>query len=200
MDKKKVFILLLFSALFFQTALAEEEQSSSSSELLGKAANFIVLIGSLAYFLYRPLRNLLEARAQRIEKTLKEMEDSRKEAEKKLAEVNERLSHLEEDIARIKMKGEVEAQKEKERIIEEAWKEAERIRRFAEEEIEMLTQAGIRELKEHTAELATALALERIKQRLTPEIASQLIDKSIDKIEKLYEKADLSKKIHPGFN
>lgn len=197
MKGKKILILLCLVPFSFQTAAAEEEHTSSSLEFLGKSVNFVLLFGVLTYILYKPLRSFLEARAKKIESTLKETESSRKEAEKKLAEIKERLSRLEEEIARIKEEGKVEGHKEKERIIEEARQEAKRLRRFAEEEIAILTRAGILELKEHAAELATALARERIQGRMTLEMASERIDKSIEKIERLYESSDISQEVHP---
>lgn len=195
MSWKRNMIFFLFMLVLFQTAQAEEEYSSSL-EFLGKALNFIVLFGGLAYILYRPLRNFLQARAQKIELTLKESKNSWKEAERKLGQVRKRLSRIEEEIAQIREEGRVDGQKEKERIIERTLREAERLKRYAQEEIEMLTRAGVRELKEHAAELATSFARERIKRKMTPETAFELIDKSIEKIESLYEKSDSGKEIH----
>jgi len=198
MSWKRNLIFFLFVLVLFQTAQAKEEHSSHSMEFLGKALNFIVLFGGLAYVLYRPLRNFLQARVQKIEVTLKESESSWKEAERKLDQVKERLSRIEEEIAQIKKEGKVEGQKERERIIERTHQKAERLIRYAQEEIEMLTRAGVQELKEHAAELATSFARERIKRKMTPETASELIDKSIEKIESLYEKSDSGKEIHSG--
>lgn len=198
MSWKRNLIFFFFMLVLFQTAQAEEEHSSHSMEFLGKALNFIVLFGGLAYVLYRPLRNFLQARVQKIELTLKESESSWKEAERKLSQVKERLSRIEEEIAQIKKEGKVEGQKERERVIERTLQEAERLRRYAQEEIEMLTRTGVRELKEHAAELATSFARERIERKMTPETASELIDKSIEKMESLYEKSDSGKEIHSG--
>lgn len=196
----KILIFFLFVLLLFQPALAEEGHSSNSMEFLGKALNFIVLFGGLAYILYRPLRNFLQARAQKIENVLKETESSWREAERKLDQVKERMSRLEEEIARIKKEGEVEGEIERERIVQEAQQKAEQLRRYAQEEIEMLTKAGVRELKEHAAELATSLAREKMRRKMTPEMASGLIEKSIEKIESLYEKSDSGKEVHTGIS
>lgn len=186
--KKRIIVLLLIVPFLFTIAEAKENHGSSSAEFLGKALNFIILFGGLAYFLFRPLRSFLERRAAKIDRSLKEAEDSRQEAEKKLEEVNSRLSRLEEEISSIKKEGEIEGQKGKDEIIKWAQHEAERIRDFAKEEIEIFTRAGIRELKEYTAELATSLALERIKKKMTAEAQFLLIDKSIERLERLYEK------------
>jgi len=194
-EKKHIVLLLLIIPLFLTIAEAKEEQGTNYTELLGKTLNFVVLFGGLAYFLFKPLRRFLEKRAKKIDHSLKEAEDSRQEAEKKLEKVKARLSRIEEEIMNIKKEGEDGGRREKERIIKEAQGEAERIRRFAKEEIEMFTRAGIRELKEYTAELATALALERIKRKMTDEDQSVFIDKAINKIEGLYEKSDSDKEI-----
>lgn len=197
MSLKRNLIFVLFLLFFFHGALAEEQQSSHSLELLGKALNFVVLFGGLAYVLSKPLRKFLSARAQKIENTLRETKNSWEEAEEKLTQVKDRLKHLEDEITKIKKDGEVEGQKLREEMVEGAHQEVERLQRFAQEEIAMLTRAGIQELKKHAAHLATSLAEEKIRRRITPEIASELIDKSVQKMESLYEKSDSGKKIHP---
>ncbi len=199
--RKKIIVILFFIfPLVFSLAEAKENHGTDYMELLGKAINFIVLFGALAYLLSKPLRRFLEGRAGKIDHSLKEAEDSRQDAEKRLEEVKNRLSRIEEEIIEIKTAGESEGQREKERIIKEALHEAEKIRRFTKEEIEMFTQAGIRELKEYAAELATAIALERIKKKMTAEDQSLFIDKAIDKLEGLYEESDSDKEIRSRVN
>ena len=86
-----------------------------------------------------------------------------------------------------------EGYKRREQIFQTAQQEAERIRLFTRQEIEMLKKARIRELKEYTAEQTTALAQETIQNKLTNETQSFLIDKSIKKIEILYESSNSDK-------
>lgn len=195
--RKKILLILLLVPFVIYMA-SEEEHSSDFKGFLGKAINFIVLIGALIYFLSKPLRSMLEKRATDIVHSMEEAEDSRKEAEERLKETRKRLSGLEDEIAKIKREAEVEGQREKERIQKLAGQEAERIKLFARQEIEMYTNACIKELREYTAELATELAKEMIMQKLTPETQSSLLDKSIERLEKLHEKSDSGKEIHPG--
>ena len=56
------------------------------------------------------------------------------------------------------------------------------------QEIEMLSSAGMKEIREYIANLVTEQAQERIIKRITPESQSLLIDKSIERLEQLYEK------------
>jgi F-type H+-transporting ATPase subunit b len=191
--KTQILIILAIVPFFlFFTAAEEKAHASNSSDFLGKVVNFIVLFGGLSYFLYKPLLSYLEKKSSDVRQSLEDAEVSRREAERKLQEATQRLSRLEEEVTKIKMEAELEGGREKERIKVLAQQEAERLRRFAQLEIEMQVKAGIQELKEYTAELAASLALGRIRRKLTPEDHSLLIDKSLERLAKLYEKSNPS--------
>ena len=196
-ERRKILVVLFLLPFFIFMVSAEEEHKSGFIDFLGKAINFIVLFGGLAYLLRKPLRSFLEKRSQDIQRTLKETEASRKEAEQKLQEAKAHLAGLEEEIEKMRKEAGVEGHRERERTIQLAQKEAEKIRYFARQEIEMLTRAGIQELKEFTAELAASLAEERIRKKMTLEDHTQLIDKSIERLSELYEESNSDKKIHP---
>jgi F-type H+-transporting ATPase subunit b len=199
-NKKLLAILLLLPFLVFMSAGGKGGLSKDTLDLLGKTINFLVLFGGLAYFLLKPIKDFLRKRADGIERSLKETDDSRREAEKRFEEAKARLASLGREIEKIKERAELEGQSRREKIIQLSRQEAERVKSLAQQEIEMLSQAEIRHLKEYTAELAAALAEETIKKRLSPEDQSQLIDKSIERLAKLYEKRDSDQKIHPGVN
>lgn len=194
--KNKIPLILFLVPLFVFMASGNEEHSSNFVGFLGKAINFIVLFGGLAYFLSKPVRNFLEKRSQDIDRSLKEAENSKREAESRLQEAKARLAGLEDEIAKIKKEGEMEGRREKDRTIQIAHQEAERINYFAKKEIEVIVRTGIQELKEYAAELATALAEERIKKRMSRKDQYILINKSIGRFGKLYEKSDSDKEIH----
>ena len=196
-ERRKILVVLFLLPFFIFMASAEEEHKSGFIDFLGKAINFIVLFGGLAYLLRKPLGSFLEKRSQDIQCTLKETEASRKEAEQKLQEVKVHLAGLEEEIEKMRKEAGVEGQRERERTLQLAQKEAEKIRYFTRQEIEMLTRAGIQELKEFTAELAASLAEERIRKKMTLEDHTQLIDKSIERLSELHEESNSDKKIHP---
>lgn len=196
-ERRKILVVLFLLPFFIFMASAEEEHKSGFIDFLGKVINFIVLFGGLAYLLRKPLGSFLEKRSLDIQRTLKETEASRKEAEQKLQEAKAHLAGLEEEIEKMRKEADVEGHRERERTLQLAQKEAEKIRYFARQEIEMLTRAGIQELKEFTAELAALLAEERIRKKMTLEDHTQLIDKSIERLSELYEESNSDKKIHP---
>ena len=195
-ERQKILVVLFLLPFFICMASAEEEHKSGFIDFLGKVINFIVLFGGLAYLLRKPLGSFLEKRSQDIQSTLKETEASRKEAEQKLKEVKAHLAGLGEEIEKMRKEADIEGQKERERTFQLAQREAEKIKYFTGQEIEMLTRAGIQELKEFTAELAASLAEERIRKKMTLEDHTQLIDKSIERLTKLYEESNSDKKIH----
>jgi F-type H+-transporting ATPase subunit b len=182
-------LTVLLLVPFFLFMISEEGgEAAGKSDFLGKAINFVVLFGGLAYLLAKPLRNYLSKRSEDIRRALDEARQARLDAEGKLQEARKKLAVLEDEVGRIIKAAENDGFRAKENIKALAEKEAERIKTFARQEIEMQLRAGRQELKEYTAELAASLAEARLKDKITAQGHSRLIDKSIDKLAELYEK------------
>ncbi len=197
MDRKKI-ILVLLVLPFFVFMSPEEEHSSGLIDFLGKTVNFVILFGGLTYLLYKPIRSFLEKRAQDIQSSLKEAADSRKDAEQKLKKVETRLAGLEKEIEKVMKEAEKEARRQKEQTLQMAQREAEKIKYYAQQEIDSIIRSRIRELREYSAALATALAEERIKKKMSPELHVLLLNRSIERLDKLDEKPNSGQKIHSG--
>ncbi len=195
MKDKKILLILFLVPFFLFMASADEERSSAVLEFIGKSINFIILFGGLAYLLWKPIRNFLEKRSQDIERSIKEAEASKRETGQRLQETESRLAGLGEEIDRIRDDAELEGKRIEERIAQLAEQEAERIRYFARQEIDMLFKAELRELRAHAAELAIKMAEERIREKMTSRGQSFLINQSIERLEKLYEKSGSDQKI-----
>jgi F-type H+-transporting ATPase subunit b len=195
MDRKKILFVLLLLPFFVFMSTDEEEHSSGFADFLGKTVNFVILFGGLTYLLYKPIRTFLEKRGQDIKLSLREAEDSKKEAERKLKEIESRLAGLEKEIEKIMKEAENEGRKERNMTLHLAQQETERIKHYTKQEIDAIISAGIRGLREYTAVLATALAEERIKKKMTPEFQSLMIDRSIERLSELDEKSDSGQKV-----
>lgn len=169
---------------------AQESHEGSGSGLTGKLINFAILFGGLFFLLRKPIMGLLTQRTRDVAKTLDEAQAARREAEAQLAEARAKAASLEAELGRLRAGAEEEGRREKERIREMAAQEAERLRSLAKLEVEAHLKAGVRDLKAYTAELAAALAEERIKARLSPADQSGLIDESIAKLKTLHEESD----------
>jgi len=187
--KKPVLAVLLVIPLILGMTAGEGSKASGAGDLIGKIINFAVLFGGLFLILRKPLRDYLAKRTRDIQSALDEARDARLDAERKLEDIRQRIARLEDEAARLRKDAELEGLREKERIEALAEKEAGRIRSFARQEIESEVKAGIQELKEFTTEKAASLAEARLKDKITGEGQSALIDKSIEKLADLHEKS-----------
>jgi F-type H+-transporting ATPase subunit b len=183
-----ILILLTLPALMFMSG-EEEDHGSNPMEFVGKVVNFVVLFGGLGFLLYKPLRKFLEGRGQEIARSIQDTNAARKDAEARLGEARGRLEELNGEITRIRTDAEERGRAEKDGIIGRAREEAERLQQLAQQEIGLVSQSVTRELREYAAGLATEQARERIRARLTPESQARLIDRSIERLERLYEKS-----------
>jgi F-type H+-transporting ATPase subunit b len=187
----KIPLVLILAALPFLLFMSVEEEhhDSNSMAFIAKMVNFFVLFGGLAYLLRKPVKQFLEARAVQIDTTIRDAEDSRHGAELDLEKTEKRVVELSHEIEELKDKALSEGEREKERIIRAAKDEGERMKEAAQQEIELISRAGIRGLKEFAMNIAAAEALERIEKQLSPEDHSRLIDDSIERLEALYEES-----------
>jgi len=182
-----VFALLGPAALFAAEETAAAEHESGGSGFIWKLVNFAVLFGAMFFFLRKPLGEMLKKRVDVVREMLEDARDDREKAETKLAEAQARASALEDEAARLKEQAAADGKAETENIRALSAKEAERIRTLASQEVAIRLQAGIRELKEYTTELAAGLAEKRIRERLSPTDQSALIDRSIERMKTIHE-------------
>jgi F-type H+-transporting ATPase subunit b len=187
-------ILLVLPLLLFMSS-AEEAHASPLKDFLGRLLNFVVLFGGLAYLLRKPLGNFLLERSNMLSENLQEAKKSHEEATARLGEVESRLERLDDDVEQLVREAESDGQALHRSILEEGRKDADRLKRFAHSEIEMLNKDAIRKIKEYTAAVAADLAQQRIEELVTEEFQTSLIDKSIERLEKLHEKSNSSKTV-----
>jgi F0F1-type ATP synthase membrane subunit b/b' len=63
---------------------------------------------------------------------------------------------------------------------------------MSKQEIESIYASVMKELRSYAAEVTIEEAAKRIKQRMTPKIQSAIIDRSIERLDKLNESSDSS--------
>jgi F-type H+-transporting ATPase subunit b len=166
-----------------------EKHGSGSSEFIGKVLNFLILFGGLAFILRKPVSRFLRERIDGIKVDLTETRSSRKEKQKNLKNIHNRLKKVAQEARSIKQEAENIGKRDREHILQEASIEAERLKESAKQDIDFLSQFGIQELKAYTAEVAITIAREKIRKNIRPENQAILIDRSIKKLETLYEKS-----------
>jgi len=187
MEKKGILLLILILAFSLHLSAAQETHGSSSLDLAGKILNFIVLFGGLAFLLRKPLIRFLQERARMLEREMEESAKDRKEAEQKLAGARLRLESLGKEVEAVRAESEKAGQALRESVLGEAEREAERLRAFTRQEIERMGKAALREIRAYAAEMAAERARERIGGGMTAELHTAIIDRSIEKLERVHE-------------
>ena len=152
----------------------------TTRDFLWHTFNFLVLIGLLTYFLYRPITAMLEERTRRIEESLAAAERAQadvaradREREELLAstrrEIGEMMAQAQSAAERIQSEARTNAQQEAQRIVETARQEAEAER----------TQA-MAELRREVAGLAVMAAERVISRSLDDQAHRQLVDEFLN--------------------
>jgi len=145
---------------------------------------FLVLLGLLAKFAWRPLLQALENRQEMIRKSLDDAQQAKQE-----------LERLNQESARIIREARVEAQSivaqsrsDGERLREEmkqkARAEAETIVRNAERQIQLETGRALQQIRLEAADLSVMIASKLIQRNISKEDNEQLIDQTIQQLEK----------------
>jgi F-type H+-transporting ATPase subunit b len=152
----------------------------NARDFIWQTINFIVLIALLSYFLYRPIVNMLDERARRIQESLDAAERARadvaqadREREELLAstrrEIQEMMTTAQQVAERIQTDARTTAQQEAQRIVETARQEAEAERAQA-----------MAELRREVASLAVLAAERVINRSLDDQAHRQLVEQFLD--------------------
>lgn len=162
---------------------------SATMDFIGKVINSLILFGGLTIVLWKRVKAMLAKRTGDVSDTISRARTGRAEAEASALAAQAKLGGLAAEIGLLQARAEEEAKKETERIAQAAAAETERLKKLTRQELEEQARRGVGELKAYAAEKATALAREHIRAKLTPELQSALIDRSIDRLSKLHEES-----------
>jgi F-type H+-transporting ATPase subunit b len=189
-------ILLVGLSAPFTFAQQEPSEPAHTEETEGEGGlavwawlNFAILVAALVYGFRKGVTPYLATRALRIKRDMVEAGDVRADAEKRMAEVNARLAHLAADTAALRREALGEETSESERVRRETAAELAKIQLHAEQEIAAAGKAARLELKRYSAQLAVALAEQKIRARMTPEIQDALVGGFVRNLERADSRA-----------
>lgn len=150
----------------------------SLTEFVFYLINFLILVGVLTKFLYKPFLNVLDTRKQTIQDALDNAEMVNRRADEKMESYNRRIANVEDEGREIIKEAKVRADAQAAEIIREANEKADRMIKAAEQQIELEKQKAVEDMKQHVAALAL-LAAEKIVER---DIAQVGQEKIVDEI------------------
>ena len=136
----------------------------SLKEFIFYLINFLILMGVLTRFLYKPFLNMLATRKQSIKDALDNAELINRRADEKMEQYSKRISKVEEESIEIIRTAKIQADAQARDIIEDARKEAGDIIAKAEKTIEKEKEKAMEEMKQEIAVLAV-MAAEKIVER-----------------------------------
>jgi F-type H+-transporting ATPase subunit b len=144
--------------------------------------NFAVLAGGLFFLLRKPIPRALNGRIRGIEDQLKDLEAKKSEAEKRLAEYTQKLGDMEKEAERIMADYARQGEEAKARILKEAQSAAEKLQVQARRNIEHEFEQTKAVLQREIFEKALARAEEMLKQSVTPQDQTQLVEEYLQKV------------------
>jgi len=137
--------------------------------------NFAILVGGLAYLVRKYGEPFLAARSQKISQDIVEAARVRQDAEARSAEVDRRLANLAADLAALRVESKQELESQRRHAAERSAAEMAKIQAHAEQEIAAAGKLARLELKRYSAELALALAAQKIQARMTSATQDALV-------------------------
>lgn len=151
-------------------------------DLAARFMNFAVLAGTLFYVLRKPLSSALKNRTEGIAEELKDLEARKEEAQREYALMEQKLKDAQGERDRILEDFRQQGENEKAKIVENAKVLAERIRGQAQLTIEHETAKAKAELCSDIAEMSASVAEDLLKQKITAEDQTRLVDEYLAKV------------------
>ena len=148
---------------------------------------FLLLLGVLTKYAWKPLLKMLEQRENRIQDSLNKAQEAREETERLQAESKAILAQAHAQAQDILAQGKVAARKLKEETLQEAKDKAQALIREAEARIETEKQKALHEVRTEVVDLSLHIARKLIQKNLTTEDNLTLINDSLRDLDTLHE-------------
>jgi F-type H+-transporting ATPase subunit b len=150
------------------------------ASFIGQLTSFLILLGLLIYFGYKPIRKMLDERSGRIRESMEQAEATKKEYERAQMEVENRISKAREEARLIVAEAGQFRDKLKEEARREARQEAQAIVDRARAGLERERQEIIDDLRREFADTAILAAEKMISESLDKEKHRRLIEEALE--------------------
>jgi F-type H+-transporting ATPase subunit b len=144
---------------------------------------FLVLVGLLAKFAWRPLLQALEARQNSIRKALDDAQQAKQELERLNAESAQIIARARQEADAIITQSRSDGERLREEIRQKARGEADLIVKNAERQIQLETTRALEQIRHEAVDLSVAIASKIIQRNLTREDNEHLIDEALRQVQ-----------------
>ena len=153
-----------------------------NATLLIQIANFLLLLGLLYRFLFKPLVGALEGRSTAIRQQLAEAQAAREEAQRQLAEFDAKLRAAQAEAQEVRDRALREAAELRERLTTEARAEAARLLETAQTQVAQEVRRARAELRAEVGTLATEVAERLIRKSLRDEDHQRIVKDALARV------------------
>jgi len=147
---------------------------------IGQLINFLILLGLLTFFGYKPIRNMLDERSNRIKLSMEQAEATKSEYERAQVEVEKQIGKAREEGQSIIAQAAQAGDRIKEEARQEARKEAQAIVEKARAELERERDKIVDELRKEFVDTAILAAESVLSETLDGGKHRQLIEKTLE--------------------
>ena len=147
---------------------------------VGQLINFLILLGLLIFFGYKPIRKMLDERSNRIRLSMEQAEATKSEYERAQVEVGKQISKARDEAQSIIAQAAQAGNVLKEEARQEARKEAQAIVERARAELERERDKIVDELRKDFVDTAILAAERVLSETLDRRKHRQLIEKTLE--------------------
>jgi F-type H+-transporting ATPase subunit b len=144
---------------------------------------FLVLLGLLARFAWRPLLDALEARQEVIRKSLDDARQARQELEQVKTEAAKLLSEARAEAGEIISRTRSDAARFADEMKQKARTDADALVKHAERQIEMQTARAMETIRRETVDLSVEIASKILRRSISKEDNERLIDETLKEMQ-----------------
>jgi F-type H+-transporting ATPase subunit b len=159
------------------------------STILLQMANFFILVFILYRFLFRPLKNTMQLRADKVNSAMDDAEKAKKEALAAKQEYEEKTNNIDAEIAARKNEARIVIEQTRQQMLSEVQAQADLIKSQTEETLTSLRAEAVQQHKEDIAGLVAKFASEMMTDLMDPKLLKLYQEEFLDKIQGI----DLSK-------
>ena len=138
-------------------------------------ASFLILLGALSYFVWKPLKKVMYDRESLIHSEIDDAEQRRIEAQRLQEENEALLKQTQADISAMMEDAKRQATKEQESIVHDANTRANQLMENAKADVELEKEKAILEINDQVAELSILIAEKMISKELDHKDQQRLV-------------------------
>ena len=144
---------------------------------------FLILVGLLAKFAWRPLLQALETRAHSIRQALDDARQAKQELERLHGESAKLLAQARAESAEIISRSRSDAERFREELKEKARGEAAALMRNAERQIELETTRAVQQIRQEAIDISIDIASKLLQRNVSKEDNERLIEETFKQLE-----------------